>query len=113
MADRGAVTTVLTLSMLSLEYVRVRVSATVAGSPVNPTGDPVQMAFITPGAVPGPGDWNTAGWDTAPTGGVYTAQCLIGPGGTITLPAGVYAVWVKITDNPEIPVRQAGAIRLT
>lgn len=103
----------LTLSTLTLEYVRIQVSAAAAGTPINPTGDTVTMAFVTPGATPGVADWHTATWDTATANGVYTAQCLVGPGGTATLPAGVYSVWIKVTDNPEIPVRQAGQIQIT
>lgn len=102
----------LTYSTLTREYVPVTVSASAAGAPVNPTSDQVQMAFVAPGTNPGVGDWQAAIWDTATANGVYTALCLIGPGGTITLPAGVYSVWVKITDSPEIPVRQAFQIQI-
>lgn len=103
----------LTLSALTLEYIRVQVSATANGSPVNPTGDIVQLAFVAPGTSPGVSDWKTASWDTVAPNGVYTAQCLVGPAGTVQLAAGVYAVWVKVTDSPEIPVRQAGSVQIT
>lgn len=100
----------LTLSTLTREYVRVSVSATANGSPINPTTDVVAMAFVAPTVNPQSGDWQTASWDTNPTNGVYTAQCLVGPGGTIALAAGTYTVWVRVTDNPEIPVRVAGGL---
>lgn len=103
----------LTYSSLSLEYVRVPVSAVAAGVAVNPTGDTVQLAFITPLTNPTSGDWKAGSWDTEAATGTYFAQCLIGPSGTITLAAGTYAVWVKVTDNPEIPVRMCGQILIT
>lgn len=107
--------TVLTFPAVSLEYVRVPVLALVGGVPVNPVGDTVRMAFLSlETSTPSSGDWQTASWDTAPTtGGRYLAQCLVGPGGTITLTAGTWWVWIKITDTPEVPIRQAGFIVVT
>lgn len=104
----------LTISTASLEYVRVPVGAVTAGAPVNPTGDTVAMAFLAGVGPPAGGDWKTASWDTdastyPPT---YHAQCLVGPAGTVTLTAGVYSVWVKVTDSPESPVKRAGQIKI-
>ena len=101
------------LSSLSLEYVRVPVTATANGNAVNPTGDTVKMAFLQGVSTqPQVSDWQTASWDT-PTGtGTYFAQCLVGPSGTITLTAGTWYVWIQITDNPEIPVRQVGVLQV-
>jgi hypothetical protein len=62
------------------------------------------MAF-TKGPTPVSGDWKTAEWETAGT--KRYARCLVGPGGTTTLAKGLWAVWVKLTDNPEIPVKKA------
>lgn len=91
----------------SLQYVPVIVTA-MGG---NPTTDTVMMAFTT-GTDPQPGDWKTAAWDTsAPLGSnQFLAQCLVGPGGTVQLAAGQYAIWVKVTDNPEIPILPAGQL---
>lgn len=102
------------ISAASLEYVRVRVEAIQSGSFYDPTADAVAMAFIGGNADPVSGDWKTASWDsdTTATPAVYRAQCLVGPAGTVTLTAGVYAVWVKITDSPEIPVKRAGQIKI-
>jgi hypothetical protein len=102
------------VSASSLEYVRVPVAATVAGAPVNPTADVVKLAFITPGATPAAGDLKTASWDTdtTTTPTTYRAQCLVGPGGTITLTAGLYVVWVQVVDNPEIVLRPAGILEV-
>jgi hypothetical protein len=100
------------LPAVSLEYVRVGVAATAGGAQVNPTNDVVQMAFVSPTATPSTGDWKTASWDSGNTNGVYTALCLVGPGGTVQLPVGKYQVWVKITDSPEIPARPAGLLQI-
>ena len=91
----------------SLQYVPVIVTA-IGG---NPTTDVVAMAFTT-GADPQPGDWKTASWDTTTALGSnqYLAQCLVGPGGTVQLAVGQYSIWVKVTDNPEIPILPAGQL---
>lgn len=98
----------------SLEYVRSAISAEKAGVAYDPTGDTVVMAFMAGPAAPSSGDWKTASWDTAATTypPTYRAQCLVGPGGTVTLTAGVYTVWVKITDSPEVPVKRAGQLKV-
>lgn len=98
------------ISVLSREYVKVAVSATEAGSAVDPTNDTVQMAFPVLGTDPISGDWKAATWETVGT--TYYARCLVGPGGTVTLAAGSYNVWVKVTDNPEAPVRRAGVLKV-
>lgn len=105
----------LEISSLSKEYVKVPVAATVNGVLINPTADAVQFAFMPLGASPASGDFKSASWETAGTSPnvVYYARCLVGPGGTVTLAAGVYVVWVKVTDNPEIPVKQAGTLTVT
>lgn len=104
----------LTLSTASLEYVRVPMSAESAGAAVNPTGDTVQMAFLAGSGPPAGGDWKTASWDTDATTypPTYSAQCLVGPSGTVTLAAGIYSVWVKVTDSPEVPVKRAGQMKV-
>ena len=80
----------------------------------NPTTDVVQMAFTTVGVDPQPTDWKTASWDTTATLGTnqYLAQCLVGPGGTVTLAVGSYQYWVKVTDNPEIPELPVGMLTI-
>lgn len=100
----------ITLSSLSTEYVRVPVAATVNNAPYNPTGDVVQFAFTT-GANPVSGDWHTGSWDS--TDSPYVAQCLVGPGGVVSLAVGTWIIWIKITDNPEVPVRSVGQLSIT
>lgn len=100
------------LSSLSTEYVRVPVTVTdTAGTPIDPTGDPVQMAFTATRAEPDTGDWVTATWETS--GSSHYARVLVGPGGTKTLTDGNWRIWVKVTDAPEVPVINAGALIIT
>lgn len=94
----------------SLEEVPVSVTAPTG---VNPTGDTVQMAFL---AVPPPTQptslqWNTATWQSTST--PYIALCLVGPGGVITLTAGQWYTWIKITASPEVPVKYAGILQVS
>lgn len=106
----------ITQSALSREYVAVAITAKTAGTPVNPTGDVVEFAFTTVTAKPAPGDWKTGSWDgTQPhqPDGAYIAHCLVGPGGTVELAAGQYVMWVRITDNPEVPVIPFGRLHIT
>jgi len=97
------------LSTTSTEYVRVPISVTEAGAAVVPTSDAVSMAFMTPGATPGALDFKSATWetDTTTSPDTFYARCLVGPAGVVTLTAAMYDVWVKVEDNPEIPVRKA------
>lgn len=94
----------------SLEEVPVSITAPPA---INPTGDTVAMAFLAvpPPVQPGPSDWQTATWQS--TSAPYIALCLVGPGGTTTLAAGQWYVWVKITATPEVPVKFAGVLQVS
>lgn len=101
-------------SALSTQYVQVLVQAAGVSGPYNPTGDAVAFAF-TPDSLPpaAPSAWVTGSWVTYP-GPQYWAQVLIGPanGGTI-LAAGAWQCWLKITDNPEVPVLQPFLVQIT
>lgn len=100
-------------SVLSTQYVQIPVTVQ-APTAYNPTSDVVQFAF-TPVTYPvtEPTQWVTGSWATFP-GPAYWAQCLVGPanGGT-ALSIGTYQVWVKITDNPEVPVLQPSLLKIT
>jgi hypothetical protein len=100
-------------SVLSLQYIQVQVLATVLGAPIDPTSDVVQFAFTLNGA--NPGTWSTGSWasDAPLANGAYIAQCLVGPGGTVTLTRGTWTTWIKVTDDPEIPVITAGELQIT
>jgi hypothetical protein len=103
------------LSALSTQYILIPVRATSGGAPYNPTADVVAMAFADGWAEPGSGAWNTGSWaSTSTVNGYYLAQCLVGPqnGGNV-LAIGTWNVWLRITDNPEVPVISAGTLTIT
>jgi len=91
----------------SLEFVRVTVTNPDMVS-FDPSGDVVQFAFVSPGKTPT--TWFAGSWDTS--AGTYDAKILVGPSGTVTLSKGRYDVYLRITDNPEIPVRLAGNLTI-
>jgi hypothetical protein len=97
----------------STMYVQVPVQATVAGVPYNPTADAVAMAFMPGSSQPSSGSWNTGSWSTTAQGN-YLAQVLVGPANSgVVLAPGTYAVYVRITDSPEVPVLPAGNLQIT
>lgn len=100
-----------TISSLSTEYLQVPVQASLNGTPYNPTGDPVEFAFVTGSGYPV--TWYPGSWVTT-VQSIYLAQCLIGPqNGGVVLAPGTYTVWVQITDFPEIPVQPTGSLQIT
>jgi len=84
------------ISVLSLEYLHVPLSIDVEGAAF-------EMAFTTYGDEADPTEWHSA---TYADGSV---RLLVGPG-AVELPVGEWMVWVRVTANPEVPVRQAGRI---
>lgn len=115
MREGAAVTATVSLSVLSTEYVQIPVSALVDGAATNPTADTVQFAFKQIGVDPAGGDWLTGSWaSTSSVNGFYYAQVLVGPAGAgNVLPVGTYAIWLKVIDNPEVPVRSPGILQIT
>jgi hypothetical protein len=100
------------ISVLTLEYVTMPVSAVINGVAYDPHNDAVVMAFPVRGVNPVSGDWKAASWESDGAGG-WRARCLVGPGGAVQLSAGSYDAWVKITDNPEVPVRRVGVLEVS
>jgi hypothetical protein len=98
------------ISSLTKEYVRIPVAAREAGAVVNPTGLPVQLAFVGPNTEPVEGDWKTGTWET--DGPNYFARVVVGPGTTLILADGVYAAWIRIGNagDTERPVKLAGKV---
>lgn len=100
-------------SQLSSAPVIIPVKATVAGVNYDPTGDIVQVAFM-PNAVQSPGDtdWQSAFW-IASSSPLYpqSVQCVVGPNG-VQLGTGRYQVFIKISDDPETPVRFCGELAI-
>lgn len=95
------------LSSTSTEYVAYRVTATdYTGAALNIGTDSVSIAFLAPGAKPTSSDWQSASWISSGVAGI-----LVGPGG-LTVAVGSYIGWVKVTDNPEIPVIPAGILEI-
>lgn len=104
---------VIRQSVLSTQYVQtlVTISAPVA---YDPTSDVVQFAF-TPSSYPSvsPSVWSAGSWVTFP-GPAYYVQCLVGPANSgVSLAIGSYQAWVKITDNPEVPVLTPFILEIT
>lgn len=107
---------VIGMNHLSTQYVLIPVAATKAGVSYNPTGDTVQFAFMPLATqVPQVSDWVSGSWQTDSSSLLYPylAQCLVGPAGTITLGLGSYYIYIKVTDNPEIPVLVTGQLQIT
>lgn len=94
------------MSMLDTRYLNVPVTVS-----KNPTNDVVQFAFKIGPSRPSNSDWQTGAWQTPES--PYVAQLLIGPenGGYVLAP-GIYAIWLKIIDNPEIPVLTVGSLTI-
>lgn len=104
-------------SRLSTEYVRRVVEGKVNGAVIDPTSDAVAMAIVTVDAQPAPNDFKTASWETDPDG-TYLARLLVGPvGGALDFSGITAPVWkdvyVKVTDDPEVPVIFAGRVQFT
>lgn len=93
MADR--------ISVLSTEYVSVPFTANV--DPESLSG--VELAFVE-GTAGDPEDWLDA---TVEDG---AAKILVGPEGDIELTVGLWSVWTRITDVPEVPVEKSGILRV-
>lgn len=104
------------ISHLSTQYILIPVKAVQAGVPYNPTSDMVQFAFApTATYVPQSGDWVTGSWQTDTTNFLYpySARCLIGPSGVITLGIGTYVIYIKVADSPETPVLICGQLQIS
>jgi hypothetical protein len=102
------------MSVLSKQFVKVRITAYEDGEPVDPTTAPVEMAFVPFDDDPPAPSWVAAQWETSGTGSsaAYYARCLVGPAGTVTLVEGLYDVYVKINDATEVPVLETGRIEI-
>ena len=105
-----AVPATQTQSVASTQYVSVDVAASVSGVVTDPTSDLIYMAFVSANVTPQDSDFVTATW----AGGAspYIAHVLVGPGG-IALARGLYTIWFKIIDTPEVPVVSVGRLYIT
>ncbi len=105
----------VTLSSISLEYIRVRVAATENGAAKDPTALAVKFAFLDVEGTqsePVTADWKTGTWESG--GAPYYARILVGPGGTfVPVDEKTYRVWVQVTDTPEIMARRTDLLTIT
>lgn len=107
----------LEIPFTSKEFFRVPLRPfKVAGEWVDPSSATVQMAFLISGD-PAGGDWKTAQWETdeTVTPPVHTVTCLVGGTGTgavVELPRGSYTAWLRVTESPEVPVREVGRLEV-
>lgn len=94
----------------SSEFFRVLVTATDSSGSINPTGDTVDFAFISGTDEPTSSTtWSAGSWES--TSSPYVARILIGGTGTV-LSVGTYGAWIKITDNPEVPILACGVVTI-
>lgn len=111
----------ITLTQLagSTEPIQFAISAIDAeGNSYNPTSDPVAVAFApvtSPPAVfnPGTATWNTATWSVQAgnPNPVYWVNVMPGPlNGGIPVTAGSYVAYVRVTDNPAVPILPAAYV---
>ena len=96
---------------MRLEKESIEQMETTVTSTVDPTEDVVSWSFPLHGVRPTV--WHAGTWQTATgSAGAYSAVAVsptVGAtGATVVLTAGTYGVYLKITDNPEVPVRRIG-----
>lgn len=107
------------ISSLSTMFLIVPVQVTQSGEPYDPTNDVIQFSFVQNfGSNPSPLSWVFGTWSVYQNYNYpYAAKCLIGPAitdvsGGATLNVGTYNIWLRIFDNPEVPVFQAGMLQI-
>jgi hypothetical protein len=100
----------------STEPIEFQIGARYLGVAYDPTSDPVAVAILPSGSPqpdPETGPWHTAEWETDP-GNQYWASVQVGPlNGGITLYPGTYDCYVKVTDNPAVPVKLGAYLVIT
>lgn len=97
----------LTISSRNTRYIKVPVTARVAGVLVDPTGDVVTMAFVAAGTQPVDDDFEAASWETETDGTTttYLARRL-----AAELAVGRYDVHVHVEHSPEIVEELSGPL---
>jgi hypothetical protein len=94
------------LALAATEFVEVPIVVA-----EDPTGSAVELAIVDVWAAPTDADWVAGDWDPASTSSPYTARVLVGPDGDLELEArGWRAVYWRVLDDPEVPVRSAGLV---
>jgi len=101
---------VLRFSKLTDEFVRVPVRGIDSGNDIVPTSYVVSLAFVRGSADPVSGDWGLGEWETDSTVSPPRYWALRK---ATTLPAGNYAIWVRIVTGNETVIRSVGPLRVT
>jgi hypothetical protein len=99
---------VLKIAYTTNEYIKVPLTEW-APSVADPTALGVELAAITGSSDPIEADWVTAAWVTE--SGVVKAQALWSALVAIATARTTYAVWMRVTATPEVPVLHCGTIQ--
>lgn len=95
------------IPVASVEYLHATVNASVVLS-----SQVVETVILTSGEPDDTTTWVTAEWVGSPAQS-RDVRVLIGPGTDFDLAPGAYSLWIRVHDNPEIPVRNAGQFKVT
>jgi len=98
----------LVIPYTTVEYIKVPLTSW-SGTVADPTTLTVELAVITPGAVPQPSDWKTASWVTEAT--VIKARALWSTLVPSAAPSTTYSAWMRVTASPEQPEMYSGPIK--
>lgn len=98
----------LHLQALSVEPIRVPVSAKVNGAYIDPSSMGVKFAFLIPGLDPISSDWQVGGWDVDQTVLPVIFKAVIDINAP-SIGAGTYIIWLWLL-GVENPVRQVGVL---
>lgn len=94
---------ILELNTLSKEWLKF----TVTSDDVPLDQLPVAVGIATPGTTPK--SFVDAEWVVGQPG---VGRVMVGPGTSLVLSSGMWDVWVQVTATPEIPVMDAGRLRV-
>lgn len=108
---------------LSLDEFLIPVGVGPGSGSVDPSSATVQFQFVVGGLPsrarpteeaepPTTTGWIDGFWITQQQGPLLAA-ILVGPGGAVTLPPGKYAAWIKVIDDPTIPVKAVDTLSIT
>jgi hypothetical protein len=97
-------TNAIRIPLSSTEYLKVWITADVTLS-----AQTVYMAVIPARGRPTAPDWKPADWTGSP-GTTRAAMLFVGAESDNVIAIGDWDVWVKVSDNPEIPTDPAGRL---
>jgi hypothetical protein len=106
-----------TQDRLSLDEFMIPVQVIIPeGGNADPTTDVVQFQFVNGGlparSHPTEGGWVDGFWITRAAGTIL-ACVLVGPGGAVELDPGTWAAWMRVVDNPTVPVAPVDVLTIT